>query len=85
MGLSEAEFEATYGFPKPGPDAAVVTHCIGGGRAGKAEALLQKLGFETARPTQDPSLTGPSRVDLLRRSKGTAVLRGVHGVQLCQE
>ena len=49
MGLSEAEFEATYGFPKPGHDAAVVTHCIGGGRAGKAEALLQKLGFEKAK------------------------------------
>ena len=49
MGLGEAEFEATYGFPKPGTDAQVVTHCIGGGRAGKAEALLQKLGFGNAK------------------------------------
>ena len=46
--LSEAEFTDKYGFEKPGKDAKIVTHCIGGGRAGKAEALLQKNGFGNA-------------------------------------
>jgi rhodanese-related sulfurtransferase len=45
ISLTEAEFEAKYGFPKPSIDAKIVTHCIGGGRAGKSEALLQQHGF----------------------------------------
>ena len=36
------------GCDKPSADARIVTHCIGGGRAGKAQALLAKHGFENA-------------------------------------
>ena len=45
IALSETDFESKYGFRKPEPDAEIVTHCIGGGRAGKSEALLLKNGF----------------------------------------
>jgi rhodanese-related sulfurtransferase len=46
--LSDAEFARKYGFEKPGKEAKIVTHCMAGMRAGKAEALLQKNGFENA-------------------------------------
>ena len=37
ISLSDEDFVERYGFAKPQKDAEIVTHCIGGGRAGKAQ------------------------------------------------
>ncbi len=44
--MSEAAFEAKYGFERPQYNEAIVTHCGKGGRAAKAEALLKERGFK---------------------------------------
>jgi len=41
-------FKAKCGFPKPGADTVIVTHCGKGGRAGKAAAALKEMGFPKA-------------------------------------
>ena len=48
LSMTDSEFVSKFGFEKPTTDAKIVTHCIGGGRAGKAQALLAKNGFENA-------------------------------------
>jgi rhodanese-related sulfurtransferase len=48
LAMDDSEFAEKFGFEKPSADARIVTHCIGGGRAGKAQALLAKHGFENA-------------------------------------
>ena len=52
ISLSDADFVARYGFAKPQKDAEIVTHCIGGGRAGKAQ-VCSSLGpsVETRAPS----------------------------------
>lgn len=43
--LNDSCFEAKYGFAKPSKDASIVTHCLKGGRASKAQKSLEELGF----------------------------------------
>jgi len=38
--LDNAEFESKYGFPKPPLDKPLVTHCMKGARAAKAQDIL---------------------------------------------
>ena len=46
--LDNDAFMAKCGFPKPGTDAVIVTHCGKGGRAAKAAAALKEMGFPKA-------------------------------------
>jgi rhodanese-related sulfurtransferase len=49
--LDAAAFEAKYSFPKPDPAKdAIVTHCMGGGRATKASNALKEMGYGNAVP-----------------------------------
>eukprot|EP00092_Neocalanus_flemingeri_P007587 GFUD01008189.1.p1 GENE.GFUD01008189.1~~GFUD01008189.1.p1 ORF type:complete len:117 (+),score=34.81 GFUD01008189.1:65-415(+) len=44
--LSSQEFEKKYGFHLPEKEANnIVTHCMKGGRAGKAQGVLTSLGY----------------------------------------
>ena len=46
---NEEEFMTKFGISKPGKSDKVATHCMMGGRAGKAvEALKAELGFVNA-------------------------------------
>ncbi len=47
--LDVAAFQAKYGFSKPDPEKdAVATHCMMGGRAGKAATALKEMGYTKA-------------------------------------
>ncbi len=43
--LDAEGFKSKYGFDKPAQDAAIVTHCLKGGRAAKAKEALDSQGF----------------------------------------
>ena len=43
--LSDGEFEAKYGFAKPGPEQDMVLHCLKGKRALDASDKLSLLGY----------------------------------------
>ncbi len=43
--LDAGAFKSEYKFDLPAKDAAVVTHCLKGGRAGKAVEALKAAGF----------------------------------------
>ncbi|OXA56841.1 rhodanese domain-containing protein CG4456 [Folsomia candida] len=43
--LSDAEFEEKYGFPKPGKDSRVITHCKAGMRGQRAATAFKEAGF----------------------------------------
>merc|ERR1739838_773848 len=46
--LSSQEFEEKYGFCLPEKDANnIVTHCMRGGRAGKAKEVMTSLGYNS--------------------------------------
>ena len=45
LALSPADFEARYGYPLPAKSDALVTHCMKGGRAGKAADALKAAGY----------------------------------------
>ena len=44
--LSDEEFAAKYGAPKPTKETLIVTHCKGGTRSGKAMDAARALGYE---------------------------------------
>ena len=48
VALSDDEFKSKYGFDKPSKDCKMVTHCTKGGRATRAQGILQGLGFNNA-------------------------------------
>lgn len=43
--LDEDAFKTKYGLGKPAKDAALVTHCLKGGRAAKGQEAMAELGF----------------------------------------
>ena len=43
--LSEDNFTEKYGNTKPKPNDKIATHCMMGGRAGKAADALKTMGF----------------------------------------
>ena len=45
MELDEEEFKKRFGLDKPKKDGKLSTHCMMGGRAGKAADALKELGF----------------------------------------
>ena len=45
MALSDDDFAKKFGFSKPSKSDPLVTHCMKGGRAGKAAEALQQLGY----------------------------------------
>ena len=46
--MSEEGFEQEFGITKPGKGDKIATHCIMGGRAGKAAEALKNMGFHNA-------------------------------------
>ena len=46
--LSEDKFTEKYGNNKPKPNDKIATHCMMGGRAGKAADALKQMGFCSA-------------------------------------
>lgn len=43
--LDDAAFKDKYGFDKPAKEAAVVVHCLKGGRAAKAKEAMDGQGY----------------------------------------
>ena len=43
--LNEEEFKNKFSVPKPQKDQKIGSHCMMGGRAGKAADALKELGF----------------------------------------
>lgn len=49
MNLDEAAFKAKTGIDKPAKDAAIVTHCLKGGRAQRATDALEGLSYSNVK------------------------------------
>ncbi|EDW83666.1 uncharacterized protein Dwil_GK13732 [Drosophila willistoni] len=49
LNLPEADFEKSYGRPKPPIDAVLIFSCKAGGRAARAANLARTLGFHNAK------------------------------------
>ncbi|XP_042883071.1 rhodanese domain-containing protein CG4456-like isoform X1 [Penaeus japonicus] len=47
MDMDDDAFENKYGFSKPSTDAAIVTHCMKGGRARRAGDIFKSKGYAT--------------------------------------
>ncbi len=47
--MDEAAFKEKYGFDKPAKDAAIVTHCLKGGRAAKGADAMTNLGYSNVK------------------------------------
>ena len=46
--LNDEEFKSKFGISKPQKDQKIGSHCMMGGRAGKAADALKELGFVNA-------------------------------------